>query len=99
MAFVLCLWCDEDVPTWARRSCRAHGYEGGVALSGQVPAGEALPRRVPHASLPPAAYRAIGRASVIRSSSVEGWSSDMRTLARLLGAMDQREADMRPEAA
>ena len=45
----------------------------------------ALDRRTPGTSLPPEAYRAVGRASVRYGKS--RWSSDETTLERILVAM------------
>ena len=46
-----------------------------------------LPRRIPNESLPPEATHAVGVARVSYAGTEQRWSSDMITLARVLGAM------------
>lgn len=64
-----------------------------------------LELRVPGTSLPPEAtftappLRAVGRAAVLYGSTINGWSSDARTLARLLSSMRQQCDADRSEAA
>lgn len=92
------LWCDEGLSAGARRGRFARA-DGGAPVTGRHRRPE-LPRRVPSASLPPEAYRAVGRASVPSPQARARWSADMITLARLLGAMRSRDdAARRSEAA